>query len=136
MNDCVFCKIINNEIPRAEVYEDENVIAMIPLGYITKGHVLVIPKKHSNTILDTEDQYLCSCITAVKKIAKAVMDSTGCTGFNIHQNNFKDGNQEVPHLHFHIIPRFKDDGLKVWGLSENWQENEMQSIADNIKKFI
>lgn len=136
MSDCVFCKLVNKEFPRATVYEDDAVIAIIPTGYVNKGHVLVIPKNHAVTLLDAEESDLCECMKAIKKVAKAVKESTNCDGINLYQNNFPASGQEVPHVHFHIIPRFKDDGLKLWGLKQDYEENEMNQIADNIKRFL
>jgi len=136
MDDCVFCKIGKKEIPSSTVYEDDKVIAFIPTGYINKGHVLIVPKNHSETILDISDDDLCACAIAIKKISNAIKDYTKCDGVNLHQNNFPAAGQEVAHTHFHLIPRFLDDGFRNWPLKTDYDDGEMQEIAVSLKEHL
>ena len=113
MTNCLFCKIIAGEIPSTKVYEDDNVYAFLDINPVSKGHTLVITKKHSVMLLDTNDEILNPLMIATKYIAAGLMQATRATGFNLVANNHPDAGQLVEHLHFHIIPRTKDDGLKL-----------------------
>ena len=116
MVDCLFCKIIKGEIPSHKIYEDENVYAFLDISAKVVGHTLVVPKKHCVNILDCGEEYLNFVINAVKKIANHYMKQ-GFTGFNLQVNNGESAGQEVPHLHFHILPR-GNETLKGKNLSE------------------
>jgi len=97
-----------------------------------KGHVLVIPKTHAETLLDIEEEDLKGVISAVKKTVKAVVEETNAEGFNILQSNKKIAGQVVPHLHFHIIPRRQGDGQSfAWKHTETSREE----IAETAKRI-
>jgi histidine triad (HIT) family protein len=131
MEDCIFCKIVKGEIPCSKIYEDENIFAFLDIAPVHKGHALVIPKKHFETILDIPENELKELILAVKKIATAVEKGTEADGFVVTMSNRKAAGQVVPHAHFHIIPRYKDDGLKHWPKIE-YKEGEMEEVRDKI----
>jgi histidine triad (HIT) family protein len=133
MSDCLFCKIANKEIPSNIVYEDEKVMAFLDINPVHPGHTLVVPKNHSETIFDTDEEILKSLIAVVKKVAEAVRLATGSDGLNIIQNNFKAGHQVIPHIHFHIIPRFEGDGLKTWPQKPYENEDQVKEIEKRIK---
>jgi histidine triad (HIT) family protein len=135
MQDCIFCKIVNNELPSKKIYEDENFLVILDIAYVNKGHALIIPKIHSETILDTDEKVLEKVGYIFKIIGNALMKATNCGGFNIIQNNFKVANQIVPHLHFHIIPRFEGDNLPMWE-QHQYKEQEADEILEKIKKEI
>ena len=104
MQDCIFCKIVNKEIPSTIVYEDEDVLAFNDINPVTPVHILVIPKKHIESLAEIkeEDEKLIGKIhTTIKKIANQVgiLDK----GFRVIVNCGEDGGQEVKHLHFHIL---------------------------------
>ena len=132
MQDCIFCKIVAGKIPAAKVYEDKNVLAFLDIEPVNNGHTLVIPKKHYETILDIPEDLLQKVIVAVKKVARAVKQGVNADGINIGQSNFRAGGQEVFHIHFHIMPRFEDDGLKHWP-GKKYEEEEMEKIAERIR---
>ena len=102
MDDCIFCKIINGEIPSTKVYEDDKVLAFNDINPIAPIHILVIPKKHLNSLMDLEDDELLVHIhKIIKQIAKEKeMDEKG---FRVLTNVGEDGGQAVKHLHFHIL---------------------------------
>lgn len=134
--DCIFCKIVaKGEIPSTNVYENENVLAFLDIGPTNKGHTLVIPKRHYENLLDTPDDDLKEVMLAVKKVAAAVIKGVEADGFNIQMSNKEAAGQVVPHAHVHIIPRFNDDGLKLWPQGK-YEEGEIQDIADKIKSFL
>ncbi len=134
-NECIFCKIIKGDIPCTKVYEDNHVLAFLDIGPINKGHALVMPKEHYETLLDIPQDLLCEVAKATKKIAKAIKEGTGCGGLCILQNNFKVSGQLVPHYHAHIIPRTEADGLKHWPQGK-YDEGEAGKVAEKIKKAL
>ncbi len=132
---CIFCKIIRGEIPSSKVYEDDEILAFLDIMPVHKGHTLVIPKQHYETILDTPDELLQKIITVVKKVGGAVIKAAQTDGFNVLQSNNETAGQVVPHLHFHIIPRHVDDNLKFWPQGK-YNEGEMQEYLEDIKKHL
>lgn len=132
MSDCLFCKIIAGEIPSYKVYEDDNFLAFLDIAPVNPGHVLFLPKKHSETILDTDDEVLSQLLPIAKKIAKVVVDVTDADGFNLNQNNFSAAGQAVGHLHFHIVPRFEDDDLKLWPGQEYEDSDRPKELAQKM----
>ena len=113
MCNCVFCKIIKGEIPSYKIYEDEKVYAFLDIAKDAFGHTLVIPKKHCVNIFDVSEEDYCAVMKAVKKISEHYK-SLGYTGVNIMNASGLDAQQSVFHLHYHIFPRKKDDGLNTW----------------------
>lgn len=110
MSNCLFCKIINKEIPADIFYEDDHAIAFFDIKPLTKGHSLVVPKYHAYGILELPDEEVAPVFLAVKKVAKQLSDKFGTKAFTIGINNGKISGQAVDHLHIHIIPRFAGDG--------------------------
>jgi histidine triad (HIT) family protein len=110
MEDCIFCKIINKEIPCHKVYEDEDNLAFLDVTPIAKGHTVIIPKKHVKTLTDISDEKLQSLFLAVKKVQQTLQDKLNPLGFNGGWNNEEVAGQTVPHLHIHVLPRYHGDG--------------------------
>jgi histidine triad (HIT) family protein len=110
MENCIFCKIIKGEIPYHKVYEDDNNLAFLDVTPIAKGHTVIIPKLHAETITDIEDDKLQSLFLAVKKVQQKLKGKLNPDGFNGGWNNNEVAGQTVPHLHIHIIPRYNGDG--------------------------
>lgn len=133
--DCIFCKIVSGEISSDKIYEDEDVFAFVDIRPVSKGHTLVVPKNHFSDFLQTDDMDLQKLVVAAKKIAQAAVKVTGASGFNLHINTGSAAGQVVFHTHFHIIPRFKGDGFKLWPHSETEPKTRAE-IAKEIKKFI
>lgn len=103
MNDCIFCKIVKGEIPSTKVYEDESVIAFKDLNPQATIHILVVPKKHYNNVLDVEenDNIISKIYYAINKIAK--QEGFEKDGFRVINNCGENAGQTVMHMHFHII---------------------------------
>ena len=136
MEDCIFCKIVNGDIPAAKVYEDSKVISFLDIMPANKGHCLVVPKKHSQTLTEMSDDDLAATIKAAKKVASALSLSFGNGSFNIVMNNGKEAGQMVNHSHLHIIPRFQKDRLRIKWSHLKYEDNEIKEYAEKIKKFI
>ena len=135
MEDCIFCKIVKGEIPCAKVYENDKILAFLDIAPVNKSHTLVIPKEHHKDLLDMPDATLAELAKTAKKIAKAVVKATGAVGFNIGQSNGKAAGQLVMHFHLHIMPRFENDGLKLWPQGK-YEEGEMDKVAEQIKSVL
>lgn len=134
MSDCIFCKIVNHEIPATVVYEDDDVLVFMDIGPIIKGHALVIPKKHYDPIAETPDEILTKLHLTAKRIAQAQMNGLSADGVNIMQNNGRAAGQEVPHIHVHVIPRFKGDGHHWnWNATTYDDLDEMTDVADKLR---
>jgi len=132
MSDCIFCKIVSKELPCYKIYEDNNFLAFLDIQPIAKGHTLIIPKKHYNTFAETPADLLAEMIQVVHKIGIAVKKTMKADGFNIGLNNGSAAGQIIIHTHFHIIPRFNDDGLHTWPSIE-CSEEEFKKINQDIK---
>ncbi len=132
MTDCIFCKIVNGEIPSAKIYEDSKILAFLDIGPVHKGHALCIAKEHYKTAMDVPDELLKELIVVVKKVSKAVMKATGAGGINFALANHEIAGQSVPHAHFHVIPRHAGDGLKMWPQGK-YGEGEMKEFSEKIK---
>ncbi len=111
MENCKFCSILNNEIPSRRVYEDQDVLALLPKNMSVYGHTLIIPKGHYESLYDIPDELLAKVSIVAKKLAIQYQKTIGATWSNLMNAAGKDGQQSVPHFHFHLLPRFKDDGL-------------------------
>ena len=129
---CVFCKIINKEIPSYKIYEDEHTFAFLDIAKDVDGHTLVVPKKHVENVLDCDSETIEQVISTVKKISNHYVQNCGYTGVNILNANGCDSGQTVFHLHFHIIPRKKDDGVDAWPHFAGAKE-ELEEIWNKLK---
>ena len=118
--DCIFCKIVNGDIPCMKVYEDEIVLAYLNINPDSDGHTLIIPKKHYKDINDIEDDVLLHIQTTAKKVMNILENKLNCDGFSLLQNNGIA--QEVKHYHLHIKPCY-----------ENKKQNELIKYKENIK---
>ncbi|MEX1014303.1 MAG: HIT family protein [Candidatus Paceibacterota bacterium] len=127
----MFCKIIRGEIDSQKIYEDDHVFVMLDASPISKGHTLVLPKKHASNILELENREIEPFFMAVKKITKKLEEALSPDGFT-HGINHKVG-QAIDHLHFHIIPRWKDDG---GGSLHNVVSNSPEESLEEIKEII
>jgi histidine triad (HIT) family protein len=107
--DCLFCKIIEGEIPCHRIYEDDNFVAILDINPINFGHTLLIPKKHFRNILDAPEDISSKTYPVAKKIAAGIKEALKCEGLNLIQNIEAEGGQEIFHSHLHIIPRHKND---------------------------
>jgi len=131
MNDCIFCKIVKGEIPCYKVWEDDNVLAFLDVAKDVDGHILVIPKKHYNSILDIDSKELTQFIESVQQVCKYLVDKCGYSAVNILNASGKEAGQTVFHLHFHIIPRKINDGIDAFPHFEGAKQ-ELNVIYNNI----
>ena len=133
MNDCVFCKIIKKEIPSQIIFENKNALAFLDINPSTKGHTLIVPKKHYAHLTNMPKKDLESFMESLQTVAKAI-EAYG-EGFNLLQNNGKAAGQLVEHVHFHLVPRRKNDGVQIG----NWRTAkgiDLNAVADEIKSLL
>jgi len=129
---CIFCKIVNHEIPCYKVYEDDKVLAFLDIKPVNSGHTLVIPKTHYQNLEEINEKDLSYLIVAVKKIGKLLKEKLNVIGYNVHENNGLIAGQAVSHIHFHIIPRVEADGLEHWPAGE-YKEGEAEEILKKLE---
>lgn len=133
--NCIFCKIIRGEIPSTRVYEDEHTLAFLDIGPLVKGHTLIIPKQHFDSLRDAAPEAAAQVMVTAQKIARAQLNGLGADGVNIHQANGRVAGQVVPHLHVHVVPRFKDDGYHWnWKAGKYAAPDEAAGVAEKIRQ--
>lgn len=130
--DCIFCKIINGEIPCEKVYENEEVLAFLDIAPVNIGHTLVIPKKHFTNIYETREETWTAMTKVVRNISKAIKSTMNVDGINLSMNNDSAAGQVVFHSHIHIIPRIKGDGFGLWHGKRPYNEGEAKDTASRI----
>ena len=109
LDNCIFCKIANGEIPSSTIYEDEDFRVFLDLNPATRGHALIVPKEHYADLFELDEALAGKVFVLAKKLAGKMKAALGCDGFNLIQNNGETAGQTVFHFHLHLIPRYKDD---------------------------
>ena len=133
---CVFCKIVAGEIPSEKVYEDDHVLAFMDINPTSRGHTLVIPKDHSESLTSTSVDTLKNVVTVLPKLAGAVVEATRAEGFNVLQSNGPCAGQVVPHVHFHIVPRNEGDGIGLGFRQAPPVEDDFSKTAEAIRSAL
>ena len=128
---CIFCKILIGEIPSYKIYENDKVYAFLDIAKDADGHTLVIPKKHVSDIMEADNETLAAVMEGIKVITDHYV-SLGYDGVNVMNASGEAAEQSVFHLHFHIIPRKKDDGLHTWPTLPGAKE-ELVDVHKKIK---
>lgn len=126
MEDCIFCKVVKNEIPSEKIYEDNLVLAFLDVRPVNIGHTLIIPKSHFENIHDLPLKTAAHIMKISKKINTA-LKKTGADGTTISMNNGVAAGQTVFHQHTHIIPRFKKDNLPPWPKKRPTEKNQKET---------
>jgi len=129
MDNCIFCKIINGEIPSYTVYEDDIIKVFLDINPNTNGHMLIIPKKHYLDINDINDKTMSHINRIQKEMYKLVQEKLGASGCTYAQNNGIA--QDVKHYHMHLMPRFKNDGWK--NVYDKTQIKNIEDIYNKLK---
>ena len=136
MNDCVFCKIVSGTVPSAKVYEDEHTLAFLDINPISLGHTLVITRNHYEQLTDVPAEELGRLIRTTQRIAAAVIKGAGAEGFNLVQSNGACAAQIVPHVHFHLVPRRRYDGLHFVTKRLDIDDEERVAVLDKIRAHL
>lgn len=135
-DDCIFCKIANGEIPSNTVYEDEDFRAILDLSPASKGHALILPKQHSDDALSADAATASKIFPIAIKVGNAMKAALSCDGVNILQNNGEAAGQTVFHLHVHVIPRMKEDGVGITWKQLTSDPEEQKALAAKIAEQI
>jgi histidine triad (HIT) family protein len=131
--DCVFCKIRDGQIPSTRVFEDERTIAFMDINPLNEGHCLVIPRAHAATIFEADEADLRAAIVTAQRVAQAIRTALRPDGLNLLQANGAAAFQSVPHVHFHLVPRFTGDGKGFdWPLVRGDRER-IQAAAEKVR---
>lgn len=114
MKNCIFCKIVAGEIPCNKIYEDEELLSFLDINPANKGHVIIIPKKHKENLLEENPKIGENIVKISQKISKAIKEGLGAKSFNIVTNIGKEAGQEVFHTHIHLIPKYEGEETHFW----------------------
>lgn len=136
MEKTVFQKIIDRELPADIVYEDDETLAFLDIAPNTPGHTLVIPKKPFVNIFDVDDATLEAVMRTVRKVAPAVRSAANAKSVHINSNHGEEAGQEVPHLHFHIIPRISREEFSFWPHQGYGNADEKKTTAERIRSAL
>lgn len=131
--ECVFCRIVSGKALSRIVYDDEGYVAFLDINPFSRGHTLVCPKKHGETIWDMDDTEIAGLFKAASRVSKAVVRAVGADGFRFVQNNGEAANQVVAHVHVHVIPvKMEDKGR--FSDRKSFTPEEMESTAKSIRE--
>ena len=129
---CIFCKIIEGEIPSRKVYEDDDILAILDISQTTRGHTLVMPKKHYDDFLQMPGNEFASLMEKVQQIADQIVKNLNAKGCNILINTGETAGQTVKHIHVHIIPRYDENDTVNFSFSEN--QYDLDEVLKEIKE--
>lgn len=138
MTECIFCKIIEGEIPSFKVYEDDWVLSFADINPMAEGHTLIIPKRHVRNLWEIDEQSLIAVHLTSIRIIKAIRQSLQPTGVAALQLNGEGAGQEVDHYHLHLIPRLKDTPplpVARWKITAG-DMDKIQGTAEKIRSAI
>jgi histidine triad (HIT) family protein len=131
--DCLFCKIVAGEIPSQRVDEDERTVAFMDINPATRGHALVIPRRHVANLLEIEADDLEATVAAAQRLARAVSERLGADGVNLINSCGPAAWQTVFHFHVHVIPRYEGDPLKLPWTPSPGDPDEIAAAADQLR---
>lgn len=129
---CVFCDIVDGKIPSKKVFENESLIAILDISQTTKGHTLIIPKKHFNNMLETDENILKEMISLSKTLGNKIVKNMNATGLNVLINTNESAGQTVMHTHMHLIPRYDSNDTIEISFKEN--KFDLDEILNIINK--
>ena len=132
-DDCLFCKVLAGEIPAQLVDEDEHTVAFMDINPWTRGHALVIPRRHSRSLYDIDLDDLARTAAGAQRLARRMKERLGCDGINLINSCEPTAWQTVFHFHIHVIPRYDDDPLQLPVRPERVPDEELAAVAAEIR---
>ena len=135
-DNCIFCKIIKKQIVSYIIYEDEDFQVILDNSPATKGHAILLTKKHFKNLFEMDEEIAANLFPVVLKVSNMMKDELNCSGFNLVQNNGKDAGQTVFHFHLHLIPRYVNDEVDFRWKTTEYEDGEAASIAKKISNKI
>jgi len=136
MSECIFCRIVAGEIPSAQVYEAERVLAILDIKPVTPGHTLLLAKDHVPDVVGASPALLSALIEALPVVSRGVVAATKADGLNVLINSGRAAGQLIPHLHVHLIPRHRGDGLHLEWSPGSYHEGEMEKWREHIAQAV
>ena len=130
---CIFCKIVAGELPATVVQEDERTIAFMDISPATRGHALVVPRRHARDLLSIDDGDLAACAAAAKRLAARMTDVLRSDGVNVLNSCGAAAWQTVFHFHLHVIPRYSDDPLRLPWTPAQGDPDEIAAAAAALR---
>lgn len=131
-DNCIFCKIINGEIPSYVLYEDEQFKVILDVNPATKGHALILPKEHYANLYELPEETAADAMKLAQRMMRKMTEKLDCDGFNIVQNNGEAAGQTVFHFHMHLIPRYKNDGEILKYIAGDPGPEELERIKKTL----
>jgi histidine triad (HIT) family protein len=131
--DCIFCKIVSGELPSQIVDQDERTVAFMDISPATRGHALVIPRRHARNLLEIPREDLEACVVAAQRLAQRMNERLGVDGVNLLNSCGRAGWQTVFHFHIHVIPRYEGDPLQLPWKPEPGDQDEIAAAADELR---
>jgi histidine triad (HIT) family protein len=132
-DDCLFCGIVAGDVPAQIVDSDEHTVAFMDINPATRGHALVVPREHSQDLMDVSDEDLARTMAAARRLARRMDEALEPDGFNILNACRPTAWQTIFHYHLHVIPRYDDDPLKLPWIPRGAEEDEIAAIAARIR---
>ena len=132
VDNCIFCKLANGEIPTATLYEDEDFRVILDANPASKGHALIIPKEHYANLYELDETLAGKAMILAKKMITKLTEVLGCDGYNLVQNNGECAGQTVFHVHLHMIPRYKDDGVGLGWKMNKLTDEDREDILSKV----
>ena len=136
MNNCVFCRIIERNVPAEVLYEDDSVICILDINPIHHGHTLVIPKQHCRDFLELPENAYLAVMKAARLVTSALVQEYGLEGFNLFSNNGRIAGQSVFHFHLHVTPRHPGDNIRFVLNLKRYAGTEMEALGGRLRERI
>jgi len=131
--DCIFCKILAGELPAQKVQEDERTVAFLDINPWTRGHAVVIPRRHSANLLEIPYEDLADVAATAKRLAARMRDTLGCDGINLLNSCGSAAWQTIFHFHMHVIPRYEGDPLQLPTDPTRAEPEELADVAAELR---
>jgi histidine triad (HIT) family protein len=131
MDECIFCKIVDGELPSYKIWEDESVFAFLDINPVNEGHVLIIPKFHYQNMVDVPDDVLAKVFVRAKELMKIIKEVMKADYVAVSIVGI-----DVPHFHVHLVPRYYDDGLADFWPTKKYEEGKAEEVVEKIKSFM
>jgi histidine triad (HIT) family protein len=132
-DDCIFCKIVAGDLPAEKVAEDERTVAFMDVNPATRGHLLVVPRKHARDLMAVDPDELAAVVQAAQRVAKRAVKALEADGVNLINACGSAAWQSVFHLHIHVIPRYEDDPVRLPWIPAPGDQEEIKAAAERIR---
>jgi histidine triad (HIT) family protein len=131
--DCIFCKIVAGELPAQIIDQDERTVSFMDISPATRGHALVIPREHATDLLEVGTEDLKATIVGAQRLADRMVERLGADGVNLLNSCRDSAWQTVFHFHVHVIPRYRDDPLKLPWIPSPGDKDEIAAAAEALR---